>query len=202
MMSALSREDGLVLSRAIARISKGAFHEETDPLTLAQKIKHGNFDGSIYERIVHLKTGILFGAACRLGAVAAGAGSEVTESLSRYGLRIGEAYQIADDLKEVKHHIATGTIRSNELAALAPAISYFLQGVQPRFASMLERELSEIDDITMEHFKITEKLMENDIERRLDSVISEIPAAYQENGYGALLRRAPRDLIGMFNNSC
>lgn len=201
MMSALGREDGLVVSGAIAEIARGAFHEPTDPLVLAKAIRNGTFSGSVYERIIRLKTGILFGAACRLGAVAAAAGGESKESLSRYGLRIGETYQIADDLKDVKRHIATGFIHSNELAVLVPALCFFLKGVQPRFVSMLESVQSEIDDEAMEHLRTVEGLMETDIRRRLDLTVSETPSDFTQNGLGSILRRAPEDLIGMFNKT-
>ena len=44
------------------------------------------------------KTGALFRAAARLGAVAAGATGEVEEAFVRYGRAIGLAFQIADDV--------------------------------------------------------------------------------------------------------
>ncbi len=200
-MSALGREDGLVVAGAIANISKGAFHEETDPRKMAGKIRNGSFDGSIYERIIRLKTGILFGAACRLGGVAAGAENDVKESLFRYGLRIGEAYQVADDLKDVRNQIARGFIHPNEMTVIAPALFSFLKGAR-RLALVLERAYPQMDDKVMEYLKTAENLMENDIKRRLDSIASEIPPALSENGYGALLRRVPSDMIAIFEKTC
>ncbi len=44
------------------------------------------------------KTAALFAAACRLGAVAAGAGSEAETALGAYGRNLGIAFQIADDI--------------------------------------------------------------------------------------------------------
>lgn len=52
---------------------------------------------SIHER----KTGSLFAAACRLGAIAAGADSTWVSALGRFGGHLGCAFQIADDLLDV-----------------------------------------------------------------------------------------------------
>jgi geranylgeranyl diphosphate synthase type II len=47
------------------------------------------------------KTGALFCAALRLGAIAAGANLEQEEALDRYGQALGLAFQIVDDLLDV-----------------------------------------------------------------------------------------------------
>jgi len=44
------------------------------------------------------KTAALIRAACRMGAIAAGAKSDALEQISRYGHHVGMAFQIADDL--------------------------------------------------------------------------------------------------------
>ena len=44
------------------------------------------------------KTGALFRCACQLGAIASGAGQGAAADLVRYGERLGEAFQISDDL--------------------------------------------------------------------------------------------------------
>jgi len=47
------------------------------------------------------KTGALFVAACRLGAIAAGATPDDTERLIAYGRAVGEAFQVSDDLLDL-----------------------------------------------------------------------------------------------------
>lgn len=47
------------------------------------------------------KTASLFSAACRMGALVAGAGPEVLQALASYGFAFGEAFQIIDDLLDV-----------------------------------------------------------------------------------------------------
>jgi geranylgeranyl diphosphate synthase type II len=50
-------------------------------------------------RYIHAcKTGALFGASCRLGGLAAGAGPEAVERLGAFGEKVGLAFQIVDDL--------------------------------------------------------------------------------------------------------
>lgn len=49
-------------------------------------------------RIATLKTGRLIQAACRCGAIVAGASEETLERMGRYGLDLGLAFQIADDI--------------------------------------------------------------------------------------------------------
>ena len=52
-------------------------------------------------RIHRSKTARLLQSACRLGAIAAGAGSEDYRAVSEYGLQMGLAFQMADDLLDV-----------------------------------------------------------------------------------------------------
>jgi geranylgeranyl diphosphate synthase, type II len=54
------------------------------------------------ERIHARKTGALFRACLRIGAVVAGADSAVIEALDGYGREFGQAFQITDDLLDVE----------------------------------------------------------------------------------------------------
>jgi geranylgeranyl pyrophosphate synthase len=69
------------------------------------------------ERIHAGKTGALFGAACELGAIAAGAGANTRASLARYGLLLGIAFQYFDDRDD------------REFADLAPAVESRLRAL-------------------------------------------------------------------------
>jgi octaprenyl-diphosphate synthase len=51
-----------------------------------------------YFRVIENKTAKLFEAACRLGAVVAGADTDTEERLGRFGNKLGLAFQIADDV--------------------------------------------------------------------------------------------------------
>lgn len=54
-----------------------------------------------YINMIRLKTSVLLGAACKIGAVAAGASADVADSLYRYGESLGLAFQLRDDWLDV-----------------------------------------------------------------------------------------------------
>ena len=51
-----------------------------------------------YREVIRFKTAKLFEAAARLGAVLGGQPSEVEEPLARYGMHLGTAFQLVDDV--------------------------------------------------------------------------------------------------------
>ena len=53
---------------------------------------------SNYYQVIENKTAKLFEAACRLGAILAGSGSEIEQNLALFGNHLGLAFQIADDV--------------------------------------------------------------------------------------------------------
>ena len=54
----------------------------------------------IYEIVIDKKTGVLFSLAARFGAMAAEASKEDVEMMAKFGLHLGRAYQIADDIED------------------------------------------------------------------------------------------------------
>jgi geranylgeranyl pyrophosphate synthase len=199
-MSDLSREDGAAISHAIAQVSQGALHEPLEPRMLAREIETRRVSDRIYDKIIHLKTGILFGTACRLGAIAAQGNEEQQEVSYRYGLRIGEAYQIADDLKEVRQHLLSRSIDPKQMVALAPAFLYFEKETHPRVLPLL-KESTDLDELALGFFRATAGLMEDEVELRLRSAVSEIEEHFPADGFAELLRKAPGEIIRMFNES-
>ncbi len=199
MASELGREDGLVVSRAIADISRGAFHEPLDPLAVTRSLGSYALDHTLYEKIIHLKTAALFGAASRLGAIGAEAEDALREKAYRYGSRIGEAYQIADDLQEIRQHLSTRSLRPEQLAVLVPVLLRFAKGIRPHIAPLLRTGSTLLEEDVLACFRAAEAPMEDEIERRLKLAVSELDGHFPQNAYGMLVRRAPWDLIGMFN---
>ena len=51
-----------------------------------------------YFEVIKRKTAVLFEAACRLGALSMGASSQAEQALADFGLNLGFAFQIVDDL--------------------------------------------------------------------------------------------------------
>ncbi len=60
-----------------------------------------------YEMMIDLKTGALIKLACQLGGILGGGSDASIEALSRFGLLLGRAFQMQDDLLEVTSSAAT-----------------------------------------------------------------------------------------------
>ena len=54
-----------------------------------------------YLRMIRWKTGCFFSASCRLGALVAGASTDVQERCAHIGLELGTLYQLRDDLDDL-----------------------------------------------------------------------------------------------------
>jgi octaprenyl-diphosphate synthase len=67
---------------------------------VCQTFSRGNSALSLedYQRQIRMKTAVLFEAACHVGALLAGHPPEHIKACSEFGLRLGVAYQIYDDL--------------------------------------------------------------------------------------------------------
>ena len=61
-------------------------------------VRNPDTDEATYLRVIERKTAVLFAAATRLGALLAGADDASVEALHTYGLNLGFAFQIADDV--------------------------------------------------------------------------------------------------------
>lgn len=70
---------------------------------LLQEVNRGtiDLDEELYYKIIEGKTAALIECSCRLGAMFAGASPETVDSLGRFGLHLGTAFQIIDDLLDV-----------------------------------------------------------------------------------------------------
>lgn len=88
------RRMGLEFSQAMLEICEGqaldiAFEKRLDVTTTE------------YLEMVGKKTGRLLGLACQLAALIADAEPEMVDSLNRFGIELGQAFQIQDDLLEI-----------------------------------------------------------------------------------------------------
>jgi octaprenyl-diphosphate synthase len=61
-------------------------------------VRNPDTDEAAYLRVIERKTAVLFAAATRLGGLLAGADAAAQTQLHRYGLNLGYAFQIADDV--------------------------------------------------------------------------------------------------------
>lgn len=93
----------LVLELAVAAGSQGVIGGQVEDMDAEGKPI--DLDRLAY---IHLhKTADLLRAACRIGAITAGASSAQVDALGRYGERIGLAFQIADDVLNATSDHAT-----------------------------------------------------------------------------------------------
>lgn len=103
---------------------------------LLQLHHRGNFslDEPTYLRIVEKKTASLIGAACRLGALASGSSEEVGGRFDAFGLALGTAFQIQDDLLDLTGNqsvVGKPLHRDAELGKLTlPLIHHLAQATQ------------------------------------------------------------------------
>ncbi|MGJ7903766.1 polyprenyl synthetase family protein [Lysobacter sp. 1R34A] len=61
-------------------------------------VRNPDTDETAYLRVIERKTAVLFAAATRLGAVLAGSDAAVQQRMHDYGMALGYAFQIADDV--------------------------------------------------------------------------------------------------------
>ncbi len=70
---------------------------------LQQNFQKGEWDISEqrYYQIIEAKTAVLFKSSCQLGAIASNASPEQVASLGQFGIELGIAFQITDDLLDI-----------------------------------------------------------------------------------------------------
>ena len=190
-MSELGREDGLIVSSAIAEVSRGAYQEPLNPSSLLERFEADRDGAAFYEKIIYLKTGVLFAAACQLGALAAKADDRLRQTWRCYGLKIGEAYQIADDLQEVEQYLLTRSITGSELTSIAPALLFFTRDIRPHVLEALRQKSPELGGEFLGLFQSTAEVMKAEIEKRLRSAVSEIEGCFPDNEYGQISTQDP-----------
>jgi heptaprenyl diphosphate synthase len=90
----LGAEPTRILARTIAVLCEGQIRETVGPGDAQDPVAH-------YLQVVADKTGALIATSARLGALLAGADEATIEILTRFGERIGVAFQLSDDLLDV-----------------------------------------------------------------------------------------------------
>jgi len=76
-----------------------------------------------YLKVIRFKTAKLFEAACRIGGILGGASEEVEEGLAAYGMHLGTAFQLIDDVLDYSADEAhTGKHLGDDLAEGKPTL--------------------------------------------------------------------------------
>lgn len=164
-MAEYSAEAGRVLGEAIAVTATGAFEEYLEhPASV-----DGARDAEVhYERVIRMKTAHLFGAAARLGALAAETPADTARSAFRYGAALGEAYQLADDLCDIeaaRHgegrlwaaclpallRFANESARSQGIATDPERLRRWSETVAPEVVARMKSEIRRRADAALQH---------------------------------------------------
>lgn len=90
----LGAEAVRIQARAFARLVTGQIRETVGPNPGDDPVQH-------YLSVIADKTGSLIATSGQFGAMFAGADEQVVEILTRYGERIGVAFQLADDVLDI-----------------------------------------------------------------------------------------------------
>ena len=108
-------------------------------------IHNPDTDENAYLQVIERKTAVLFAAATRLGAVLAELPREHEEALARYGLDLGYAFQIADDVLDYVSDAGTlGKNIGDDLAEGKPTLPLILAIARsaPAQAERLKRAIT------------------------------------------------------------
>jgi len=103
-------------------------------------------DEAAYLNVIERKTAVLFAAATRLGAVLAELPAEEEEALAKYGLDLGFAFQIADDVLDYVSDAGTlGKNVGDDLAEGKPTLPLIdaIARSAPAEAAKLKRAITE-----------------------------------------------------------
>lgn len=163
-----SPDDTEVIAQVIVTMAKGAYQEYTSTHDLSLALARSTQDPKLYDRIVHLKTGSLFGAAAQLGALAADASRSVCECAFSFAARVGQAYQIADDLSEVRKLRESTDNFPSSISALVPALWYFAGKHSEEVSAMCIESQAQALWLSDNSLRDIESAMQREITLRLD----------------------------------
>jgi octaprenyl-diphosphate synthase len=105
-------------------------------------------DAANYMRVIHCKTAKLFEAAMRLGAILGNASAADEEATASYGMHLGTAFQLVDDVLDYSADEAqTGKHLGDDLAEGKPTLPliYAMQHGTPEQATVVRRAIESGD---------------------------------------------------------
>lgn len=103
-------------------------------------------DEARYLQVIRYKTAKLFEAALRLGAIVAGAAPEMEAGMAAYGMHLGTAFQIVDDVLDYSaDETETGKHLGDDLAEGKPTLPliYAMRHGTPEQAACVRRAIEE-----------------------------------------------------------
>jgi octaprenyl-diphosphate synthase len=105
-----------------------------------------NIDEDNYLKVIRYKTAKLFEAAGRLGAIVSGAPRQTEDALGVYGMHLGTAFQLVDDVLDYSgEHRVTGKNIGDDLAEGKPTLPliYAMRVGKPDQEALIRRAIEE-----------------------------------------------------------
>jgi geranylgeranyl pyrophosphate synthase len=140
-----------------------------------------------YFRIIEMKTASLFAAACRAGAIEAGAEEKVILLMREYGREVGIAYQLADDLVDIIEG------KKIEEGIIMPIVRMYGKNVDKSVLENIKKEGKKlIEEMLHEGGKDIKGIYEKEIKKHIKKAV-EIASSNLLNDtvYRKLLKEAP-----------
>ncbi len=142
LLADLGPEAVRIQARTFERLVTGQIHETVGPMDGQDTISH-------HLSVLADKTGSLIATSGRFGAMLSGAARDTVEVLTRYGERIGVAFQLADDLLDVaSDSLTSGKTPGTDLRAGVPTLPVLLAraSTDPAGARLRELLAADLDD--------------------------------------------------------
>lgn len=137
MCLGLSNEAMSVIVDAIITTCEGEINQDISGF-------YDNITEDEYFSIIRMKSAEMFGQCCYLGALLAGANSEICQHLRNYGLLMGTAYQISDDMEDIcsdDSELGKSSGRDVQSRVITlPVIYYIQQGGDWRLLNEMQRD--------------------------------------------------------------
>ena len=105
-----------------------------------------DIDEERYLQVIRFKTAKLFEAATRLGAIISQASAQDEEAMSKYGMHLGTAFQLIDDVLDYSgNHADTGKNLGDDLAEGKPTLPllYAMQQGTPAQAALIRSAIEQ-----------------------------------------------------------
>lgn len=168
------KERSLEIIDILTRLTRKMTEGELIQLT---RIGRLDISESEYFDILRRKTAFLFSACCEVGAILGGAGKDEQDALRDYGMHLGIAFQLSDDILDVTAETASlGKAAGSDLleGKLTLPLIYLLKKM-PAFKSNVEKIMfdGEYSAISREDLKSTlieEGILQTIKERADDSI--------------------------------
>jgi octaprenyl-diphosphate synthase len=103
-------------------------------------------DEARYMQVIHYKTAKLFEAAAQLGGIIGGANPDIEQALALYGMHLGTAFQLVDDVLDYSgQEVTTGKHLGDDLAEGKPTLPliHVMQRGTPAQAACVRKAIEE-----------------------------------------------------------